>query len=231
MPADSPMVLVPRSWLESFDREANPNEAIADNGGSVWDFFCYEAERFLSASPARGEGDLGSSASPIPSDGLSGAAAAALRPCPFSGHTDSDEGPTQESGLSVERFKSPAGGFAYRVACCCGVRGRSERERGDAIHAWNVRATPSPGEGDAPVAWRVVSPSGEEHGLFYHHGEAKANAQPGDTVKPLYGRPTTATPEGLREKVMQAVLLGGDAWAITDAILAALQPQAEGGEG
>lgn len=41
-------------------------------------------------------------------------------------------------------------------------------------------------------------------------------------------RPTPATPEGLREKVMQAVLLGGDAWAITDAILAALQPQAEG---
>lgn len=51
-----------------------------------------------------------------------------------------------------------------------------------------------------------------------------------DTGNLVFDEDTPATPEGLREKVMQAVLLGGDAWAITDAILSALQPQAQGGE-
>ena len=42
-------VLVPRAWLESFRRDTDPTEPIADNGGTVWDMFCHDAERYAAA--------------------------------------------------------------------------------------------------------------------------------------------------------------------------------------
>lgn len=55
-------VRVPRAWLEAFHRDTDPNEPIADNGGTVWDMFCHEAAAMLAASPQ----GAGSSAHPAP---------------------------------------------------------------------------------------------------------------------------------------------------------------------
>ena len=66
------LVLVPREWLRKFDRGQDPNEAVADSGETVWDLFCFEAGRYLSAPrPPVGEG-LGASASPIPTEQAGG---------------------------------------------------------------------------------------------------------------------------------------------------------------
>lgn len=71
-----------------------------------------------------------------------------LAACPFSGHTDSTDNACQESALSVRPFRSPAGGTAYQVECCCGARGKAERTYAEAIAAWNRRASPPVPAGD-----------------------------------------------------------------------------------
>lgn len=71
-----------------------------------------------------------------------------LKPCPMCGMTDSDDNATQESGLSVQPFKSPAGGEACRVQCVCGASGPSAREDWQAASSWNRRTALASGSGD-----------------------------------------------------------------------------------
>lgn len=63
-----------------------------------------------------------------------------LVPCPLCGMTDSVENATQESGLVIHEFASPAGGRACQVECACGARGPSARETWQAVAKWNRRA-------------------------------------------------------------------------------------------
>lgn len=120
-------------------------------------------------------------------------------PCPF---CDGLRGPPVPSSWMMGRadeMGTTADVWGHQVRCICGAGGPDRNSEAEAVAAWNQRAlsaSPARGEGDAPVAWRVVSPSGEEHGLFYGFDAAHANAQPGDTVKALYDHPTPATPEG-----------------------------------
>lgn len=76
-----------------------------------------------------------------------------LLPCPYSGHTDSTDNACQEPGVRVERFRSPAGGDANRVVCCCGAQGPAKRGMPEAVSAWNRRALADPGGEGVPVAW------------------------------------------------------------------------------
>ena len=82
------------------------------------------------------------------------------RACPYSGHTASTDNATQESGVRVVTFKSPAGGEACRVECCCGVQGPSRREYGQAIAAWNTRSpisqAPAAGGGEVERIARLA---------------------------------------------------------------------------
>lgn len=73
---------------------------------------------------------------------------AALKPCPMCGMTDSADSATQESGLHIQSFRSPAGGDACRVQCACGVSGPSSREDWQAAEKWNRRTALASGSGD-----------------------------------------------------------------------------------
>ncbi len=64
----------------------------------------------------------------------------ALKPCPMCGMSDSDDNATQESGLHIQSFRSPAGGDACRVQCVCGASGPPSREEWQAAEKWNRRA-------------------------------------------------------------------------------------------
>ena len=72
----------------------------------------------------------------------------ALKPCPMCGMSDSDDNATQESGLHIQSFRSPAGGDACRVQCVCGASGPSSREDWQAAEKWNRRAALASGSGD-----------------------------------------------------------------------------------
>lgn len=72
----------------------------------------------------------------------------ALKPCPMCGMTDSTDNATQESGLHIQSFRSPAGGDACRVQCACGVSGPSSREDWQAAEKWNRRTALASGSGD-----------------------------------------------------------------------------------
>jgi hypothetical protein len=164
-------------------------------------------------------------------------------------HLDSDDmdETAEELQAATEAMKdalsaSPAREGDYGPVISMETRGpvedaRRRREAEDAYYGarW---AAPSPGEGDAPVAWRVIAvEDGRAIGKWSLHADA-AWALEHPTLyraEPLYLRPTPATPEGVREKV--ADLCGfararedHELIAKADAILAALQPQAQGGE-
>lgn len=68
---------------------------------------------------------------------------AELAACPFCGLTDSIDNATQEAGVSVRPFRSPAGGTACRVECACGASGPSKREGWAATEVWNRRSPQS----------------------------------------------------------------------------------------
>lgn len=256
MPADTPMVLVPRSWLESFDREANPNEAIADNGGSVWDFFCHEAERFLSASPARGEGDApvayGAPHQPwcqpgdqphrafrlrfedpdmremvwTGPDAEAGALAAYNRYAPawnvylFSGHPRAHPTPATPAGWIVsnangDRWRTWEGGFSAWTDDREKATRYARLEDAEAVHA------------EDEDAWRIepygpATPAGEELREVEKLRDDLRKFADGCVEARQWGGPTIWPDNPITEDRARA------AAKVLDAILAALQPQAEG---
>lgn len=63
-----------------------------------------------------------------------------MKPCPFCGATDSEENACQQAGVVTRAFKSPAGGMAYRVECCCGASGPAMAGMLAAEGAWDRRS-------------------------------------------------------------------------------------------
>lgn len=109
---------------------------------------------------------------------------------------------------------------------------------------WFQPVAPSPGEGEAPVAWRYRWVEGRRTGKWFYQGHMPDHLGDEGEVEPLYTRPTPATPEGLRIAVEALKRIsrmegwterdGGqslsDAVSAAEQALSALQPQAQGGE-
>lgn len=139
-----------------------------------------------------------------------------LKPCPMCGMTDSDDNATQESGLHVQPFKSPAGGKACRVQCACGVSGPSAREDWQATSAWNRRTALASGSGDQLSGNPGILKSGD-HAELARLAEA---ATPGEWE--LDGHQCLSAPDGTI--VVDYSCCSRGEWEANAAYLRAVQP-------
>ena len=142
--------------------------------------------------------------------GLEGALAA----CPFCGRAASSDNAVQEAAVNIHTFPSPAGGYAYRVQCVCGVLGPSHRHYPSARETWNRRTSPPPARLEREAVERMMTEMMTLHVPLSQRVRRATDAILALSAGQAAWKPWSAATDGMRRAAAERSEAHGQAYGV-----------------